>query len=96
MPEITEAEVRHVASLAKLALSEEALRRVGRELNRILEYFAELQQLDTSEVPITSHAIPLVNVYREDEVGKSLPTEEAVQNAPDGVDGYFRVPRIVE
>ncbi len=96
MPEITEAEVRHVASLAKLALSEEELQRVGRELNRILDYFAELQQLDTSQVPITSHAIPLLNVYREDEVGESLSPEEAVQNAPDGVDGYFRVPRIVE
>jgi aspartyl-tRNA(Asn)/glutamyl-tRNA(Gln) amidotransferase subunit C len=96
VPEITEAEVRHVASLAKLALSEEELRRVGRELNRILDYFAELQQLDTSEVPITSHALPLVNVYREDEIGESLPAEEATQNAPDGVDGYFRVPRIVE
>jgi aspartyl-tRNA(Asn)/glutamyl-tRNA(Gln) amidotransferase subunit C len=96
VPEITEAEVRHVASLAKLALSAEELRRVGRELNRILDYFAELQQLDTSEVPITSHAIPLVNVYREDEVGESLPPEEAVRNAPDAVDGYFRVPRIVE
>ena len=96
MPEITEAEVRHVASLAKLALTEEELRRVGRELNRILDYFAQLQELDTSDIPITSHAIPLVNVYREDEVGESLSPEEAVQNAPDGVDGYFRVPRIVE
>ncbi len=96
MPEITEAEVRHVASLAKLALSEEELARVGRELNRILDYFAELQQLNTSEVPITSHALPLVNVYREDAVGESLSPDEATQNAPDGVDGYFRVPRIVE
>jgi aspartyl-tRNA(Asn)/glutamyl-tRNA(Gln) amidotransferase subunit C len=94
--EITAAEVRHVASLAKLALSEEELSRVGRELNRILDYFAELQQLDTSNVPITSHALPLVNVYREDEAAESLTVAEAVQNAPDGVEGYFRVPRIVE
>jgi aspartyl-tRNA(Asn)/glutamyl-tRNA(Gln) amidotransferase subunit C len=96
MSEITDAEVRHVASLAKLALSEEELRRVGRELNRILDYFAELQQLDTSDVPITSHALPLVNVYREDAIGECLSVEEAVRNAPDGADGYFRVPRIVE
>ena len=88
--------MRHVASLAKLALSEEELHRVGRELNRILDYFAELQQLDTSDVPITSHALPLVNVYREDQIGECLTVEEAVQNAPDGADGYFRVPRIVE
>jgi aspartyl-tRNA(Asn)/glutamyl-tRNA(Gln) amidotransferase subunit C len=96
MSGISDAEVRHVAELAKLALSEEELARVGRELNRILEYFAELQQLDTTDVPTTSHAVPLVNVYREDEVALSLPVEAAVQNAPDGVEGYFRVPRIVE
>ena len=96
MSGISDAEVRHVASLAKLALAEAELARVGRELNRILEYFAELQQLDTTEVPLTSHAVPLVNVYREDEVAPSLPVEAAVQNAPDGVEGYFRVPRIVE
>lgn len=96
MSEITEAEVRHVASLAKLALSEEELARVGRELNRILDYFAELQQLATSDVPVTSHALPLVNVYREDAAGECLAVEEAVRNAPDRSDGYFRVPRIVE
>ena len=96
MSEITAAEVRHVAGLAKLALSEEELTRVGRELNRILDYFAELQELDTPEVPITSHALPLVNVYREDQAAESLTVAEVVQNAPDGVDGYFRVPRIVE
>lgn len=96
MSEISDVEVRHVAGLAKLALAEEELQRVGRELNRILDYFAELQQLDTEEIPTTSHAIPLVNVYREDEVGKSLPVDEAAANAPDGVEGFFRVPRIVE
>ena len=96
MPEITAAEVRHVASLAKLALSAEELSRVGRELNRILDYFAELQELNTAEVPITSHALPLVTVYREDQAAESLTVAEAVQNAPDGVDGYFRVPRIVD
>ena len=96
MSNISEAEVRHVAGLAKLALSEEELQRVGRELNRILGYFAELQQLDTENVLPTSHAVPLVNVYREDVAEPSLPVEEAVHNAPDGVEGYFRVPRIVE
>ena len=96
VPELSDKEVRHVAGLAKLALSEDELIRVGRELNRILDYFAELQELDTSDVPITSHALPLVNVYREDAVGPCLPVDEAVQNAPDGAGGYFRVPRIVE
>lgn len=96
MPEITLDEVRHVARLAHLALSEEELARTGVELNRILEHFRALAEIDTTDVPITSHAIPMVNVYREDEVRPSLPVEQVVANAPDGVDEFFRVPRIVE
>lgn len=96
MPDITAEEVRHVAELAKLALSDEELERSGYELNRILAYFRELQEVDTEDVPITSHAIPMVNVLRADEVRPSLPAEEVVANAPDGVDVFFRVPRIIE
>jgi len=96
MPDITAEEVRHVAELAKLALSDEELERSGYELNRILAYFRELQEVDTENVPITSHAIPMVNVLREDEARPSLPAEEVVANAPDGVDAFFRVPRIIE
>ena len=96
MPDITAEEVRHVAELAKLALSDEELERSGYELNRILAYFRELQEVDTENVPITSHAIPMVNVLREDESRPSLPAEEVVANAPDGVDVFFRVPRIIE
>ena len=96
MPDITAEEVRHVAELAKLALSDEELERSGYELNRILAYFRELQEVDTENVPITSHAIPMVNVLREDETRPSLPAEEVVANAPDGVDVFFRVPRIIE
>lgn len=96
MPAITREEVEHVAKLAHLALSEEELERVGEDLNRILEYFRTLQELDTQGVPLTSHAIPMRNVYREDEVAASLPVEDVVSNAPDGADEFFRVPRIVE
>jgi len=96
MPEISEEEARHVAALAKLALSDQEIQRVGRELNRILEYFQQLQQLPTDEVPITSHAIAMENVYRDDEVAPSLDVEEAVNNAPDRADVFFRVPRIIE
>jgi aspartyl-tRNA(Asn)/glutamyl-tRNA(Gln) amidotransferase subunit C len=96
MPDITAEEVRHVAELAKLALSDEELERSGYELNRILAYFRELQEVDTENVPITSHAIPMVNVLREDVARPSLPAEEVVANAPDGVDVFFRVPRIIE
>ena len=96
MAEITPEEVRHVAELAKLALSAEEIERVGRELNRILEHFQHLQELDTNEVAITSHAITMENVYRNDEVGPSLPVADAIANAPDSIDEFFRVPRMVE
>jgi aspartyl-tRNA(Asn)/glutamyl-tRNA(Gln) amidotransferase subunit C len=96
MPAISLDEVKHVARLAHLALSDDELARCSQELNRILEHFRALQEIDTADVPITSHAIPMLNVYRDDVVGESLPTEAVVANAPDGVDEFFRVPRIVE
>lgn len=96
MPGISPQEVRHVAALAKLDLPEDELARVGVELNRILEYFAQLQAINTDNVPVTSHAIPMINVYRDDKVQESLDPEEAVAGAPDGVDEFFRVPRMVD
>jgi aspartyl-tRNA(Asn)/glutamyl-tRNA(Gln) amidotransferase subunit C len=89
-------QVEHVALLARLELSEEEKERYTHELNQILEHFEALQKLDTENVPPTSHAIPMTNVLREDAVRSSLPREEVLQNAPDPVDGGFRVPRVVE
>ena len=96
MPEISREEVEHVAKLAHLALTEEELEHVGDDLNRVLEYFQALQKIDTTDVPQTTHAVPIENVYREDVVGQSLSSEETVSNAPDGIEEFFRVPRVVE
>ena len=96
MPEISEQEARHVASLAKLALADQEIQRLGHELRRILEYFHQLEQLDTDQVLTTSHAVQMQNVYRRDQVSTSLEVEEAVSNAPDRVDQFFRVPQIIE
>lgn len=96
MPAISIDEVKHVAKLAHLALSDEELLHCGEQLNRILEHFQALSEIDTTDVPITSHAILMVNHYREDVIHDSLPVEDVVANAPDGVDEFFRVPRIVE
>ena len=96
MAEISREEAGHVAKLARLALPPEELARVARELNRILEYFQDLQRLDTTAVGTTSHAIAMENVYRDDVPRDSLPVAEALANAPDSVDVFFRVPRIVE
>ena len=96
MAELSRQEVEHVARLARMALPDEELQRVGSELNRILGHFNRLQELDTDDVEPTSHAIPMTNVLREDEVGESLPTDDVIANAPERSDEFFKVPRIVE
>jgi aspartyl-tRNA(Asn)/glutamyl-tRNA(Gln) amidotransferase subunit C len=96
MEQATRDDVAHVAELAHLALSEEEIARLQRELNRILEHFAELQKLNTDDVEPMSHAVPMVNVFREDAARPSLPIDAVVGNAPDRADEFFRVPRIVE
>ncbi len=93
---ITREEVEHVARLARLELTEEEKERMRAQLDSILQYMEKLNELDTTAVEPTSHVIPLVNVMREDELRPSLPQEEALANAPDRQDVFFRVPRIIE
>ena len=96
MPSITPAEVLHVARLARLELSEAELETMRAQLTSILTYIDRLKALDVTGVEPTSHAVPLVNVMRDDEVVPSLPPEEMLRNAPDRVGELFRVPRIIE
>lgn len=93
---ITLQEVEHVARLARLALSEEEEEQMRSQLDRILGYIEKLSQLDTAAVEPTSHVIPMTNVFRDDAVVASLSREEALENAPDRHEGFFRVPRIIE
>lgn len=96
MAEVTRDDIRHVCRLARLDLSDQEIERVGVEVNRIMGHFQELQDLDTTEVPITSHAIPMKDVYREDVTGPSLTVDEVVGNAPDAVEGFFRTSLFME
>ena len=96
MPKLTLQQVEHVALLARLELTPEEKTRLTEDLNVILEHFERLQELDTTDVEPTSHAIPLRNVFRADEVRPSLPREAILAEAPDAREGYFVVPRIVE
>jgi aspartyl-tRNA(Asn)/glutamyl-tRNA(Gln) amidotransferase subunit C len=95
-PRINREEVEHVARLARLALSEEEKARMGEELSSILAYIDQLRELDTSDVEPTSHAIPMVNVMREDEVRPSYPVDAMLQNAPEREGDLVRVPKIIE
>jgi aspartyl-tRNA(Asn)/glutamyl-tRNA(Gln) amidotransferase subunit C len=92
---ISRQEVEHVALLARLKLSEAEMNQYTEQLNSILEYAALLEQIDTSNVAPTAHAVQLANVFRDDVVKPSMAQEKVLQNAPDADDGFFRVPRIV-
>ena len=89
-------EVERVAQLARLELSPEERERMREQLDRILGYIDKLRQLDTAGVEPTSHAVPMVNVFREDELRPCLSPEEMLANAPDRSGEFFRVPRIIE
>ena len=96
MAKITRKEVEHVARLARLELTEEEKGQMTAQLDAILGYFDKLNELDTSTVEPTTTVIPMVSVMREDEVRPSLPQKDALANAPDREDVFFRVPRIIE
>lgn len=95
-PRISREDVQHVARLARLELSEPELVRMQDELSHILAYIDKLRSLDTTGVEPTSHAVPLINVMREDEPRPSLPRADMLANAPDAAGDFFRVPRIIE
>ena len=93
---ISRADVEHVARLARLSLDDAELERMREQLTSILQYIDKLRALDTDAVEPTVHAVPLVNVMREDEVEPCFPREEMLANAPDRAGEFFRVPRIIE
>ena len=93
---ISRDEVQHVARLARLALTDEELERMREQLDAILAYIDKLRELDVEGVEPTSHAVPLVNVMRDDDIAPSLSQEAALANAPDRAGEFFRVPRIIE
>jgi aspartyl-tRNA(Asn)/glutamyl-tRNA(Gln) amidotransferase subunit C len=88
-------QVRHVAKLSRLALSEEQLRKYAGQLEPILEYVAKIGQIDMREVEPMTHVLALHNVFREDVAEKSLPVEEVLKNAPEADGRFFRVPKII-
>ena len=88
-------DVRHVARLARLALTDEEVEALGGQLSNILAYAEKVGEVAAADVPPSSHPYPLSNVYRPDEPGPSLAPEEAISTAPRPEQGRFSVPRIV-
>jgi aspartyl-tRNA(Asn)/glutamyl-tRNA(Gln) amidotransferase subunit C len=93
---ITREDVEHVARLSRLALGEAEVERMREQLDGILSYIDTLRALDTTGVEPTAHAVPQLNVMREDQLRACLSQDEALANAPDRSDAFFRVPRIIE
>ena len=89
-------EVRKVASLARLALSEEELKTYGQQLTQILDYVKLLNEVDIDDASPMPHAVDLQNVFRQDVRRDSLPREAALANAPKTDGSYFQVPQILE
>jgi aspartyl-tRNA(Asn)/glutamyl-tRNA(Gln) amidotransferase subunit C len=93
---ITPDEVAHVALLARLGLDDDEKRRIGAELDLILEHISALQRADISDITETAQVGNLVNVWREDVPAESLSQKQALANAPDTDGEYFKVGAIQE
>lgn len=93
---ITIDEVRKIATLAKLSYSENDLAKIAKELDAIVGYVEQLEELEVEGIEPTSHVLELSNVMREDETMPWLNPEEALQNAPAQKLGYFSVPKVVQ
>lgn len=92
---LTVSDVARLGSLARIDLTEEELEKLAPQLGVILESVARVSELDTTDVPPTSHPEPLTNVFRSDELQESLPVSEALAMAPAAEEDRFRVPRIL-
>ena len=88
--------IEHIAHLARLSLSEKEKELFSGQLDGILNYMEKLNELDTKDIEPTSHVIALNNVTRDDVPAPSLSREEALLNAPDKTEKFYRVPKIIE
>lgn len=92
---IDETQVQRIARLARLSLSDDEVRRFARQLGEILDHFQRIQAVDTDGVEPLAHPLPLVNVLRADEPGECLDAERALANAPQRIETFFKVPKIL-
>jgi aspartyl-tRNA(Asn)/glutamyl-tRNA(Gln) amidotransferase subunit C len=93
---LTLKEVEHIANLARLELTDDEMRLYREQLSAILDYFIQLRELDTADIPPTSSVLPPRTVLREDQPRPGLSPEELLSNAPDTEAMQFRVPPVLE
>ena len=95
MTKITKEEVNKVAHLARLELNENEINNHAKQLEKILEYIRQLEKIDTGDVPCTTRAIEVVNVFRKDEMRNSDCNEELLELGPSREENFFKVPKIL-
>ena len=88
-------DVRHVARLARLHMTEAELEKFTRQLGSILHYVNKISELDVSGVEPMAHALPISNVLREDVVEEAMPLEKVLGNAPERDGDFFAVPKVI-
>jgi aspartyl-tRNA(Asn)/glutamyl-tRNA(Gln) amidotransferase subunit C len=92
---VSEQDVEHVASLARLSFSPQEKRKLAEELNEILRYMEQLNKLDTTHIEPLSQVVELSNVLRNDMLKPSLPRRSVLQNAPAKTEQFFKVPKVI-
>jgi aspartyl-tRNA(Asn)/glutamyl-tRNA(Gln) amidotransferase subunit C len=93
---IDEAQVRKVAKLSRLELTEAEVAEFTGQLSAILDYVEKMNELDTTGIEPLAHCLPISNVLREDSIKESIGTEKALANAPQRDDEFFKVPKILD
>lgn len=88
-------QLKYVANLARISLSKKETALFSEQLNSILEYMDKLNKLDTKKIEPMSHALNIVNVFREDKIRESLDRKDALRNAPSAKEGFFQVPKVI-
>jgi aspartyl-tRNA(Asn)/glutamyl-tRNA(Gln) amidotransferase subunit C len=88
--------VKYIAHLARIELSEEELKLISQQLEKIIDYIDQLKELEIKDVHPTSHILPLENVFRQDLVSYSAITEKVLSSAPQKKDNFFVVPKVIE
>ncbi|MFZ2322193.1 MAG: Asp-tRNA(Asn)/Glu-tRNA(Gln) amidotransferase subunit GatC [Ignavibacteriaceae bacterium] len=92
---VTKKDIEKIAELARLKFSDQELENFTPQMNEILNYMEKLNELDTEKVEPLSHPVEQTNVFRDDKLKPSTPTEEALKNAPEKDEKHFQVPKVI-
>jgi aspartyl-tRNA(Asn)/glutamyl-tRNA(Gln) amidotransferase subunit C len=93
---VTRKDVEYIAKLARLQLSENEIENYTGQMNNILAYMDKLNELDTENVEPLSHPVENINIFRDDKLKQTVSREDALKNAPDANEEFFKVPKIIK